>query len=138
MIGLQLNVPLYTGGYRSAKHDEAIRLQEKSAAEVEGFRQSIDQQVYAAWLSIQTGKSQLAALTAAHQASMARLEATRIGRQIGDRTTLDLLQAQNETTNAELMSLQARASLLLNRLQLQALSGSLDEQALLSANALLR
>ncbi|MFZ4478287.1 MAG: TolC family protein [Rhodoferax sp.] len=138
MIGLQLNVPLYTGGYRSARQDEALRLQEKASAELERARQQISQQTRTAWLGIQTGSSRLTALGEAHKASLARLDATRLGRQVGDRTTLDLLQAENDASSAELSLLQARVDLLLSQLRLHALSGDLNEPKLEVVNALLQ
>ncbi len=138
MIGLQLNVPLYTGGYRSAKQEEALRLQDKASAELDRARQQVNQQTRAAWLALQTGASRLTALSEARKASLARLDATRLGRQVGDRTTLDLLQAENDDSGAELAVLQARIELLLTQLKLQAYSGQLDEQQLGVVNALLQ
>ena len=138
MIGLQLNVPLYTGGYRSAKQDEAMRLQEKASAELERARQQITQQTRTAWLGLQTGSSRLTALTQSRKASRARLDATRLGRQVGDRTTLDLLQAENDAGGAELAVLQARIDLLLNQLRLNALTGELNEPKLEVVNAQLQ
>lgn len=138
MIGLQFNVPLYTGGYRSARLAEALRLEEKARAEVEQARQQMAQQTRAAWLGLQTGQARLNALTEAVKASQARLDATRLGRQVGDRTTLDLLNAENDASSADLALLQAGIDVLQNRLRLLALAGQLDETQLQTVNGLLR
>jgi len=138
MIGLQLNLPLYTGGYRNAKQEEALRLQDKASAELERARQQISQQTRAAWLALQTGSARLLALTESQKASAARLDATRLGRQVGDRTTLDLLQAETDASSATLALLQARIELLINQLRLHALAGQLNEPALQAVNALLQ
>ena len=138
MIGLQFNVPLYTGGYRSARLDEALRLEEKARAEVEQARQQMGQQTRAAWLGLQTGQARLNALSEAVKASQARLDATRLGRQVGDRTTLDLLNAENDASSADLALLQAGIDVLQNRLRLLALAGQLDETQLQTVNGLLR
>ena len=138
MIGLQLNLPLYTGGYRNAKQEEALRLQDKASAELERAKQQISQQTRAAWLALQTGSARLLALAESHKASAARLDATRLGRQVGDRTTLDLLQAQTDASSATLALLQARIELLIKQLRLQALAGQLNEPALQAVNALLQ
>ena len=138
MIGLQFNVPLYTGGYRSARLDEALRLEEKARAEVEQARQQMGQQTRAAWLGLQTGQARLNALSEAVKASQARLDATRLGRQVGDRTTLDLLNAENDASSADLALLQAGIDVLQNRLRLLALAGQLDETQLQTVNRLLR
>lgn len=72
---------------------------------------------------------------AAWKASTARLHATRLGRQVGDRTTLALLQAENDAAQAELAWLRPQTELLLIRLQLDALTGSMSVQSLQALNA---
>jgi outer membrane protein len=135
MVGLSLNVPLYTGGYRSAKLQEAVSAQAQAEAEYELAVQQTQQQARSVWLALQTGPARLSALQAAWKASTARLDATRLGRQVGDRTTLDLLQAQNDAAHSELAWLRAQTELLQTRLQLDALTGSLSVQSLQGLNA---
>ena len=135
MVGLQLNLPLYTGGYRSARLSEALALEDKARAEVEATRQQVRQQTQTAWQGLQLGQARLQALEAAQTASAARLDATALGRQVGDRTTLELLQAQNDAASADLALVQARTDLLMNRLRLHALAGQLTETQLDAVNA---
>jgi outer membrane protein len=68
---------------------------------------------------------------------LARLDATRLGRQVGDRTTLDLLRAENDADSAQLSLLQARVDWLLGTLALHALAGALDEAQLAAVDRLL-
>jgi outer membrane protein len=138
MIGVQLNVPLYTGGYRSAREQETLRLADKAVADADRHAQQVAQATRAAWLGLTVGASRLAALNEALRATRARLDATRLGRKVGDRTTLDLLNAENDAAAAELAVQQARVALLLDRLRLAALAGGLDETQLQLANAGLR
>ena len=77
----------------------------------------------------------MTALSEALHATRSRLDATRIGRQVGERTTQELLNAENDAASAELALLQARVSLLLDRLRLAALAGRLDEAQLQAVNA---
>ena len=135
MLGLSLNVPLYTGGWRSAKLQEAVDAQAQAAAEVGLAVQQAQQQARSVWLALETGPARLAALKASWQASTARLDATRLGRQVGDRTTLALLQAENDAAQAELAWLRAQSELLHTRLQLDALTGQLSVQSLQALNA---
>lgn len=135
MLGLSLNVPLYTGGYRSAKLQEAVSAQAQADAEYEMAVQQTQQQARSVWLALQTGPARLSALQAAWKASTARLDATRLGRQVGDRTTLDLLQAENDAAQAELAWLRAQTELLHIRLQLDALTGQLSVNSLQAINA---
>jgi outer membrane protein len=135
LIGLQLTVPLYTGGYRSARQEEALRLADKAATDADRTAQQVALQTRAAWLGLTVGASRCAALAESLKATRSRLDATRVGRQVGDRTTLDLLNAENAAASAELALQQARVSLLLDRLHLAALAGRLDEGQLQSVNA---
>jgi outer membrane protein len=70
------------------------------------------------------------ALDDALAASLARRDATQLGREVGQRTTLDLLNAENDTAAARLALAQARVGLLMDRLRLAALAGQLDEAGL--------
>jgi outer membrane protein len=138
MVGVMLNVPLYTGGWRSAKLQEARQLQLKAQAELERTRLQVSQMTRSAWLAVQSGQARIAALEAADTASQARLDATQLGRQVGDRTTLDLLNAQNDASAAQLALLQARIDVLMGQLRLHALAGQLDAQKLRAVNAALQ
>ena len=135
MIGIQLSVPLFAGGYRDAKEEEAMRLADKSAAEVERTRQEVAQQVRAAWLGLSVGAERVRALTESLSANVSRRDATRVGYEVGQRTTLDLLNAENDNASAQLALAQGRVGLLMNRLRLAALVGQLDEAVLRSVNA---
>ena len=138
MIGLQLSVPLYTGGMRSARQDEAQRGIDKAQAQAARTRQQIELQTRAAWLGLTVGAGRVNALSQSLAASRLRLDATRLGRQVGDRTTLDLLNAENDAATAELVLAQARIDLLMNRLRLAAVAGRLDEASLQSVNTALQ
>ena len=67
-------------------------------------------------------------------ASQSKLSSTRLAQEVGDRTTLDLLDATNEETLVKNNLLQAKIDYLLNQLNLFALIGQLDEQSLESIN----
>jgi len=137
IVGIQLVVPLYTGGYRSAKHDEALSLAAKARTDAERTRQQVALRTRAAWLGLAAGAGRLAALEDSLKSTRSRLDATRLAQQVGDRTTLDLLNAENDTAVAELAVLQARIALLLDRMRLALLAGKLDASVLQAINATL-
>lgn len=138
MIGVQLSLPLYGGGMRDARQQEAQRGIDKAQAQADRARQQVAQQTRAAWLGLTVGSGRIDALAQALASSRSRLDATRLGRQVGDRTTLDLLNAENDAASAELTLLSARIELLMNRLRLAAAAGRLDEAWLQSVNASMR
>ena len=133
-IGLQLTVPLFDGGARDARQLEALRLAEQAAAEVESSREQVTQQVRSAWLGLSVGAERMAALTQALRAADARSDATALGREVGDRTTLDLINAETDRAAAQLALAQARVTLVMERLRLASLAGALDEQTLRAAD----
>lgn len=137
MVGVQLTVPLFTGGYRDAKEDEALRLADQAAAELALTREQVAQQTRAAWLRWQVGGQRLRALEEALAASLSRADATGTGRDVGQRTTLDVLNAENDAAAARLALAQGRVAWLLDRLRLAALAGRLDENLLRATQAAL-
>jgi outer membrane protein len=134
-IGIQVSVPLFSGGDRIAKEDEALRLADKAAAEAERTREQVAHQVRAAWLGLSVGAERVRALEEALSATISRADATQIGRDVGQRTTMDLLNAENDVAAARLALAQGRIALLADRLRLAALAGQLDAAALQAANA---
>ena len=137
MVGVQLTVPLYTGGYRSAKEEESLAQWNQAQAQLDATREQVGRQVHAAWLGLQTGALRVQALQEALAASQARQDATRTGYEVGHRTLLDVLHADNDTAATRLALAQARSALLLHRLQLAQLAGQLDEAALRQAGQVL-
>lgn len=133
MVGVQLNVPLWSGGMRSAKEGEALALQAQAEAQLEAVREQVAQQVHAAHLGLSVGAERVQALTEALAASQSRQGATRLGQEVGDRTLLDVLNAENDSAGARLALAQARSQLLLERLRLAQLAGQLNEDALRGA-----
>jgi outer membrane protein len=138
MIGVQLSVPLYSGGMREARQQEAQHAVDKAQALADRARQQVAQEARSAWLGLTVGAGRVKALAQALASGRSRLDATRLGRQVGDRTTLELLNAENDAAGAELALLSARSELLMNRLRLAAAAGSLDEAWLQSVNASLQ
>ncbi|MFO1212744.1 MAG: TolC family protein [Paenacidovorax caeni] len=80
------------------------------------------------------GAQRVHALEQAQVASRARLDATQTGHEVGDRTLLDLLNAQNDDAATALALAQARSALLIDHLRLALLAGQLDEARLRAVN----
>ncbi|MBL8445959.1 MAG: TolC family protein [Zoogloeaceae bacterium] len=101
---LQLTVPLFTGGMRSARRDEAVALADKARFDVEAARQLAARETRAAWLGVTTGAARVRAFEQARRSAASRLDATQTGQEVGARTTLDVLNAQADllAANAQL------------------------------------
>lgn len=134
-VGLQLSMPLFTGGMRSAQQDEAAAKVEAAQARQRSAREAILRQTRSAWLAVHTGAAQVQAYEQARRSAAARLDATVTGLEAGDRTMLDRLDAERDLHAAEQAVQQARLQVLTGRLQLAAVAGVLDESQLAAINA---
>lgn len=133
-VGLQLTVPLYTGGLRSAQEDEAAAQLERSRAQARTAETELDRLTRAAWLAVNTGSAQVRAYEQARTSAAKRLDATRTGLDAGDRTMQNVLDAERDLHASELAWQQARLNVLLGRLNLAAAAGQLDESTLKRVN----
>lgn len=126
-IGVQASIPLWTGGYTQAKHKENLAAVEQASLQTALLEQQTTDQVEQAWRNLENNKLHMQALEQALKANQERLQATQLGRQVGHRTTLDLLNAQNDTAQSELALAQSRTENLSNQIQLLNLTGQISE-----------
>ena len=136
-VGVQLTIPLFTGGMRDAKYAEAVALEEQAKDETEAVRLRAGQQARASWLGVAVGKSKIKATEQALLSSKVKLDATELGKEAGDRTTLDILNAEQEYFMTRTALYRERYQMLLSYLNLAAIAGSLDEKRLAQVNSLL-
>lgn len=135
LVGLQLSIPLYTGGYRTAKQEESLLLIEKVKAEYAQSEQNLERTLRSIWFSLNSAKDKLAALNSAQKTGEARLSSTRLGYSNGSRTTLELLGAESDLIATDYALYMEKVNYLLNRLRLAALTGEISEQDLTLTNA---
>ncbi len=129
-IGLQFSVPLYAGGAIDSRQRESIARRSQSEEELNAARRDARLQVQDAFLAVKTGVARIAALEQSLSSARTALEATTLGRDLGTRTELDVLDAQQRVYAAQLDRAQARNDYLLGRLKLAAAAGELGEQDL--------
>lgn len=134
VVGLQLSIPLYTGGMRSARGEEAIALAEKAGYDVEAARKAVALQTRGAWLGATGGMTRIPAYERAIASARSRLDATETGHEVGARTTLDVLNAQADLYRAMRESSQAKYQVLLDRIALARAAGELTEEVLRAVN----
>ena len=134
LLGIQLNVPLFTGGYRSAKLAESLQLIEKSQADLDQISLQIEQNIRSIWFTLNASKERFNILENTLKISQARLASTIKQHELGARTTLEVLAAQIDAVNAEQMLYTEKVQYILNHLNLNALTGNLSEQDLKLAN----
>ena len=129
-IGLQLNVPLYAGGGLDSRQREAAARRTEAEQQLAAARRDVRLKVQEGYLAVTTGVARVAALEQALLSARSALQATSLGRDVGSRTALDVLDAEQRVASAERELVQARADYLLGRLRLAAAAGELSEESL--------
>lgn len=136
-LGVQLNVPLFTGGMRDAKHSEAIALADKARLEAQAARQAVSQRVRLSYLTVTSGLQQIRAFQQGVVSAGSKLDATQTGQELGARTTSDVLNAQQAFYSVKNNLLRAHYQVMLAALSLAAASGDLDLNRFEAVNAFL-
>ena len=133
-IGVQLNMPLFQGGAVNSKWREAEANRERARQELENTRRSVALQTREAYLGVVSGIAQVKALQQALTSSESVLEASKLGQEVGVRTNLDVLNAQQQLYATRRDLYQAEYSYLISHLRLKAAVGSLNEEDLGKVN----
>ena len=136
-VGLQLQVPLYQGGSITSKEREAAANRQKAQDDVEAARRQADLQARQTFLNVSSAVAQVKAYEQALTSSQSQLDSTNLGYEVGVRTSVDVLNAQQQLFSAKRDLLQARYTYLLSILQLKAAAGVLQEKDLSEISQLL-
>ncbi|WP_164932055.1 TolC family outer membrane protein [Janthinobacterium sp. 17J80-10] len=133
-IGLQLSIPLYTGGGRSAQLRQAVAVREQQRHTLEAVRRDAVQGTRQFFLAVESGTARIKALEQAQVSSASWLASIKRGREVGAKTTVDVIDAEQNVYQARYNLVEARYQFLLNRLQLAAAVGKLNEAELANVN----
>lgn len=136
-IGVQVNVPIYQGGYVSSKEREAVATRSAAQASLEAARRSAALQARQYYLGVVNGLAQLKALSAAKISSQSALDSNKLGYEVGVRINIDVLNAENQVYQTRRDFAKAALDTLMAQLRLKAAVGALGEDDLMQANALL-
>lgn len=125
-IGVELNLPIYQGGATASRVREAVANQEKARQDLENASREASLQARQAWLNVHSGAARVRALEQALVSSRAQLDSTKLGLQVGVRTSLDVLDAEQQVLSAHRDLAGARYGYLLSGLALKAAAGTLE------------
>jgi outer membrane protein len=137
-VGLQLNVPLYTGGSVQNRVKETLVLEDKARSDLDAARRAVTQATRTAFLGVQSGQAQVKALEAAESSNLLAVEATLLGYRVGVRVNLDVLNAQTQLFQTRRDLAQARYNVLLGSLRLRQASGRLTADDVAMVDRLLK
>jgi outer membrane protein len=137
LIGVQLAMPLYTGGAIQARIGEAVANHEKALSDLEVARRSAEQAARQTFYGVRSGLAQVTALEAAERSSQLSLDSNLLGYQVGVRINIDVLNAQQQLFSTRRDLAKARYDVLVNGLRLESTAGTLSEEDLAKVASLL-
>ena len=126
-VGLQLNVPLYSGGTQSAKIAEAIALRDKAMDDRDAVRRQAILNVKTAYFGWQSGQAKAAAARIAFASARSTLAVAEEGAAHGLRTEADVLTARQQIATARRDMRKGRYQELTSYIKLKSTLGELSE-----------
>ena len=137
-IGLQLNVPIFSGFAVQSRVREALANQEKVRHDLNNTHRDTELNVSQEYLNFTNGLALVKAQIEAVRSSQSQFESTKLGQEVGERTEVDVLNAQGLHSLARRDLGRAYYNLLMSRLRLEAAAGELDEEDLVQINEVLQ
>lgn len=129
-IGIQLSIPIYSGGGTSSRVREAVYLHRASREQLQRVARETERQTRDAYLGVLSEISRVRALEQAVASSRTALEATQAGFEVGTRTIVDVLNSQFALYAAITNYYQSRYNYIGNVLLLKQAAGTLQVQDL--------
>ena len=125
-IGLQLNIPLYSGGLTSSQVRESYQRLNQSEQLRESLRRQVVQNTRTLHRAVNTDVETVQARKQSIISNQSALEATEIGYQVGTRNIVDVLDAQRQLYSSVRNYNNARYDYILNNLRLKQAAGTLS------------
>ena len=125
-IGLQLNIPIYSGGLTSSQVREAYQRLGQTEQLRESLRRQVVQNTRNLFRAVNTDVETVQARRQSIISNQSALEATEIGYQVGTRNIVDVLDAQRQLYSAVRNYNDARYDYILNNLRLKQAAGTLS------------
>ena len=127
-IGIQVAVPLYTGGFNSSKIREAIALQDRSRQDLEGARRAALFLGQTGYTGVTSAAASVKAFQQALVSAEVALQSNKLGFEVGIRTNLDVLNVQQNVYSTGRDLADAYFKYVIGLLRLKQAVGTLSEQ----------
>ncbi|MBD8512685.1 outer membrane channel protein TolC [Photobacterium sp. WH77] len=132
--GINLNLPVYTGGRVTSEVKQAQYAYVSSSETLEETYRGVVKNVRAFYNNINASIGALKAYQQSVISARSALEATEAGFDVGTRTIVDVLDATRRLYDANRQLATARYDYIISQLQLKQAVGSLNEQDILDVN----
>lgn len=127
-FNIQVSMPLFTGGKISGRIKEAASREMQQRELLTAAERKTRLAVKQAYDTIRSNKIQITAQQRLLESNRAKLEATRLGRQVGIRNNLEEIQAQQAASDAEQKLAEAKYGYIKAYLQLLQSAGVLGDE----------
>ncbi|NBU59851.1 MAG: channel protein TolC [Betaproteobacteria bacterium] len=135
--GIQLNIPIYSGGLVSSRVREAVAQSEESQERYFSVINAAKVQLRKDYSAIKEGIAQIRAFEVALQSAEQALLSNQKGVQAGTRTSLDVLFVEQQRFQVQLDLMQSRYQVLAAWVRLNSLIGTMDDEEFARLNQLL-
>src|SRR6266478_6286572 len=133
-IGLQLTLPIFSGGFTQSKLRQTQYLWIAAREAVVQSSRATERQARDAYLGVISGIARVQALGQALESSQTALKATEAGYEVGTRTAVDVLNSRKTLVQAQTDYSGSRYDYIVSVLQLRLAAGNLDRAQLTDIN----
>jgi len=137
-VGLQLNIPIFSGGYVNSSVRQALASQEHAEQALEAGRRDLGVRVYKEFRGVTENIPKVKALELALRSADQLVLSSRKSFQAGSRTVMDVLNAEQQRMMVLRDLAQARYMYLIAKIRLLALVGAADDEAVAAINRMLK
>lgn len=129
-VGLNLNIPLFAGGYDTAANARARAVLRQTRQELQAVLQTAEAGIVRHYTGVTGGAQRIAALEASEGAGTQALKAAQHGYRHGITSTVDVLKQQETLYRTRHALIKSRFDYLLSLIQLWVAAGVFDEMRL--------
>ncbi len=129
-ITANLSIPLLTGGANASRIRAATEANNRSVYEVRNIERAIEERVEGLWSQLEGARRVLSASQRQIDAAQVAYDGVEIEQQVGTRSALDVLNAEQEVLNAKLAYAQSERNVDILTFQLLVISGAFDALSL--------
>ena len=133
-LGVQVNIPLFAGGYVNSQVRQAEASLNRVRQQYEARRREIDMLIRKEFQNVTQGVLKVRAQEQSRRSAEQAVYSNQKGYQAGTRTLIDVLNAEQQRMNVRRDLTNARHQYIVARIRLQSLVGSLNEEELKTVN----
>jgi len=129
-VGVQMNIPIYQGGYEFSRERQALAMSREGQEQAELASQTVEQELRKTYFELSEGIIRVRALETARHSARESLHSNKKSFEAGVRTVLDVLQAEQRAMQVEIDLLQAKLGSLSAWLRLHAMTAEVNTAAI--------